>query len=503
MSESRSDTGRFPDPVYARTVLEPIYRHAKSIFGEPLMRINRAHCVMLAETGILPAGEASRIAAALEEIEASDILQPSAYTGAHEDLFFEVEAELKARLGAELGGKLHTGRSRNDLDHAIFRLRLKATVDAFAERARLLGRAMLAAAEKGRDTVIVAYTHGQPAQPTTYGHYLCGALETLLRDIERLEAARAIVDRSPMGAAAITTTGFPIDRHRMAELLGFAGPTENSYASIAGVDYVTATYSAVSLMMLHLGRVVQDFQFWTSFEVGQLHISDSLVQISSIMPQKRNPVPIEHMRYLASTALGQAETVVRTMHNTPFTDMNDSEAEVQATGLTAFTTAGRLIDLFVAVLAAAKVEPRNVRRNIDRSCITITELADTLVRVEGLSFRQGHEIAASVATAVVLEDGVLSEGYAAFRQAFEEQAGRATSLDEAAFRDAVGPEHFIGVRERFGGPGPKAMAGALARLGSALDAFDTTAADHAVREKTAGAALSDAFEALRAGAVKG
>ena len=159
-------------------------------------------------------------------------------------------------------------------------------------------------------------------------------------------------------------------------------PTENSYASIAGVDYLTATYSALSLAMLHLGRVVQDLQFWTSFEVGQLYIGNSLVQISSIMPQKRNPVPVEHMRHLASTAMGQADTVLRTVHNTPFTDMNDSESEVQATALMAFTTAGRVVDLFAAVLPAAKVDPRHVRRNIDRSCITITELADTLVRHE-------------------------------------------------------------------------------------------------------------------------
>ncbi len=490
------DTTTFPDKTYARTVLAPLYGHAKTVFAEPLMRINRAHCVMLAETGILGTDEAARIAAALKTIEASDILAPSAYTGEHEDLFFEVEGALKAAVGAELGGRLHTGRSRNDLDHAIFRIRLKAVIDAFAAQARGAARAMLDAARKGKGEIIVAYTHGQPAQPTTYGHYLAGALETLLTDIERLETARVIADRSPMGAAAITTTGFPIDRARMAALIGFAEPTLNSYASIAGVDYVTAPYSALALMMLHLGRLTQDLQFWTSFEVGQLYISNSLVQISSIMPQKRNPVPIEHMRHLASTALGQAETMVRTMHNTPFTDMNDSEGEVQATGLAAFATAGRVVDLLATVLAEARIEPQNVRRNIDRSCITITELADTLVRQEGLSFRAAHEIAAAVARAVVAEGGALSGGYAAFAAAFERHAGRPSGLDEAAFRAAVGPEHFVAVRERHGGPGPAAMDAALAVYTARLAALDEKAADHAAREERAAAALADAFDAL-------
>lgn len=493
---SHFDTTKFPDRVYAETVLAPLYGHAKSVFAEPLMRINRAHCVMLAETGILGAADAAAIAAALAEIEASDILDASDYTGEHEDLFFEVEAALKKRVGAELGGRLHTGRSRNDLDHAIFRIRLKAVIDAFAAEARAAARAMLSAAVAGKAEIIVAYTHGQPAQPTTYGHYLAAALETLLSDLERLEAARAIVDRSPMGAAAITTTGFPIDRARMAELIGFAAPTLNSYGSIAGVDYVTAPYSALGLMMLHLGRLTQDLQFWTSFEVGQLYVANSLVQISSIMPQKRNPVPIEHMRHLASTALGQAETAVRTMHNTPMTDMNDSEAEVQAASHGAFATASRVVRLLAAVLEGARVEPQNVRRNIDRSCITITELADTLVREEGLSFRQAHEIAAAVARAVVADDGVLSEAYAPFAAAFETHVWRRSSLDEAAFRAAVGPEHFVAVRERHGGPGPAAMDAALKTYETCLAALEDTAARHAAREKQAAAALADAFAAL-------
>ncbi len=495
---SETDHSHFPDPTYARTVLAPLYDHAKALFGEPLMRINRAHCVMLAETGVLPEADAARIAAALNEIESSTIWEPSEYTGDHEDLFFEVEAALKQILGSELGGSLHTARSRNDLDHAILRIQLKSVLDEFLTKGRALARTMLDTAHAGRDEIIVAYTHGQPAQPSTYGHYISAALETLLRDLERLEAARIVVDQSPMGAAAITTTGFAIDRHRVAELIGFAGPTRNSYASIAGVDYITAPYSALSLAMLHLGRLIQDFQYWTAFEVGQLYVNNALVQISSIMPQKRNPVPIEHMRHLASTASGQATTVVQTMHNTPFTDMNDSESEVQITGTRAFHTAGRVVDLMAAFLDGAQVQPDNVRRNIDRACITITELADTLVRAEKLSFRQAHEVATAVARAVVAANGALSDGYAAFHEAFSRHTGKEPSLNQEAFRAAVSPEHFVAVRSRFGGPAPEAMEEALSAYSETLQSLEDRAAANHKRHLTAAKLLQERFDALRA-----
>src|SRR5690606_5143636 len=134
--------------------------------------------------------------------------------------------------------------------------------NALIEKALALHATLIETAEREKATLIVAYTHGQPAQPTTFGHYLAAIIEFVGRDIERLFEAYAIVDLSPMGAAAITTSGFPIDRARIAELLGFSGPLQNSYSCIAGVDYITSTYSALGLMALHLGRPIQDFQVW-------------------------------------------------------------------------------------------------------------------------------------------------------------------------------------------------------------------------------------------------
>lgn len=492
-----NDKSVFPDPVYKETVLRPLFDGAKTHHVDGFRRIDRAHLVMLVETGILDGMQASKIAAALEAIDREVDPAGLVYTGEVEDFFFLIEKELKARIGADVAGRLHTARSRNDIDHTLFKLGLKARIDALMVKAHTLLATLIEAADREKATLIVAYTHGQPAQPTTFGHYLSAAIEVFIRDIERLSEARRIVDLSPMGAAAITTSGFPVDRARVAELLGFRAALQNSYSCIAAVDYITSTYSAIELMFLHMGRLIQDFQFWTSFEVGQVYVPNALVQISSIMPQKRNPVPIEHMRLLASQTFGRARTMLDIMHNTPFTDMNDSEGETQSVGYEAFHAAGRVLDLMASFVAAIRIDPEKVAINIRRSCITITELADSLVRLEGLSFRQAHEIAASVARSVVASGGGLEhDGYAPFLAAFEALTGRKPSVDMDQFAELVSPEHFVAVRTRFGGPAPEPMAQALRAYRNKSSAFAAEAQENAAREAKAAAELDTKFKAL-------
>ncbi|MGB3554243.1 MAG: argininosuccinate lyase, partial [Jannaschia sp.] len=417
-----TDLETFPNPVYRDTVLAPLFEGVKAHHAADMDTINRAHLVMLVETGILSRTDGGAIAVALAEIEEGLDRRTLTYTGEFEDWFFLVEAELRARLG-DLGGALHTARSRNDMDHTMFRMALRRRVADLEVRVHALATSLLAKAREERDTLIVAYTHGQPAQPSTFGHYLAAALETLLRDAKRLSDAADGLENCPMGAAAITTTGFPIDRARVADLLGFAGVEVNSYGCIASVDYVTGLYSAIKLPFVHLGRVVQDFAFWSAFEVGQLRLPGGLVQVSSIMPQKRNPVPLEHMRHLAAITAGRCDAMVDTMRNTPFTDMNDSEGEVQQAGYAAFESGGRMLDLLAAVISAARIDGARVGRNADAACVTITELADTLVRDEGLSFRAAHEIAADTARAVIARGVPLGDGFEAFRDAFADRAG--------------------------------------------------------------------------------
>jgi len=350
---------------------------------------------------------------------------------------------------------------------------------------------LLAVAEDERATIVVAYTHGQPAQPTTYGHYLAAFIELSLRDMDRLLHAAATVDMSSMGAAAITTSGFGLDRARMAEVLGFAKAQENSYGCIAAADYATGVYAALKLLFIHAGRFVQDLNTWTGFEIGHLHVPDAFVQISSIMPQKRNPVPVEHLRLMASLGAARCEAVLTAVHNTPFTDMNDSEGEVQIAGYEAFDTARRFIALLAGLLAAVRIDAAKVRRHIDEAGITLAELADSLVRTEAISFRQAHEVASKLARRMIDAGMTLSSvPFTAFQEIFAATLGRPARIDESDLRSFTTPEHFIAMRTMFGGPAPSALAESfrryrldLATRRAAIDAF-------AARKRDAGSSLT-------------
>jgi len=463
------DNSRFPADVYKDTVLGPLFDGSKVHFTGDLMRINFAHGVMLAEQGICPAEAITKILQALRRIEEN--LDPAAmeYSGAFEDLFFYVDGELTKQLGADLAGILHTGRSRNDMDHTVFKMQLKRRLAQLLGQLGELMATLEGVASDNRETLVVAYTHGQPAQPTTYGHYLAAFIEVCLRDFGRLMHAAGALDLCSMGAAAITTTGFAIDRRRVADLLGFAGPQENSYGCIAACDYVTGVYGAMQVMFINIGRFVQDLNQWSGFENGQLYVPNAFVQVSSIMPQKRNPVPVEHLRLISSLGAGQCATIINVMHNTPFTDMNDSEGEVQIAGYSAFDSAKRALSLLGGLAACVQIDEVRVRRLIDQSCITITELADSLVRAEEISFRQAHGVSGAVARHVVDQGSAVSEvDFEIFLKAFEDQLGRRPKLNESDFRRLLTPEHFIAVRERPGGPGPSALNDSLAGYRGAI-----------------------------------
>ena len=314
MSHSPGDCGAFPAPIYAETVLGPNFEDAKKHFLDALLEIHYAHTRMLAAQGILTASEERLLLEALDGLDREEIAR-ARYDGSCEDLFFFIEGLLRRACG-DLAGKMHTARSRNDIDITLFRMAQRRQLLGLASAIAELRAVLLDLAARNLETVMPAHTHTQPAQPTTLAHYLCAAIEFLGRDSARIQAAFARVNLCPLGACAITTTGFPIDRRMTARLLGFEGLAENSYGAIASVDYFTESAAAVAVAMVNLGKFVQDLLLWSTREFGFLRLSDAFVQCSSIMPQKRNPVSLEHARILASRALGEAQAVfaVRAQH---------------------------------------------------------------------------------------------------------------------------------------------------------------------------------------------
>jgi argininosuccinate lyase len=448
----RGSDNRFPAPVYAETVLAVNFEDARRYFLDALVELNAAHTLMLEHVGLLKVCEADACLGALSGLDRLKIGQ-ARYDGRFEDLFFYLQNELERAAGPETAGKMHTARSRNDVDLALYRMCLRQELAALIEAVHAARNVLLDQAARHLDSLMPAYTHTQPAQPTTVAHYLMAAADFAGRDLERLKAAFAVVNRSPLGACAITTTGFPIDRAMTADLLGFEGLVENSYDAIAGIDYLSGAAGALAAAMVNLGRLVQDLLLWCTEEYGFLRLPGGYVQTSSIMPQKRNPVALEHTRILASKTLGQAQAIFTAVHNTPFGDIDDNEDDLQPLVFSAFRDGIRAWKLFGAVLAAGEINRERLRRRAACGLMTVTELADTLVRREGISFPAAHQLVAHAVEATG-EERTPERLVAELKRLVAERTGPPFQSTEKEWLEALDPGYFVRVRQVPGGPAP-------------------------------------------------
>jgi argininosuccinate lyase len=456
-------------PEYVSCVLSENFEDAKTQFLSPLMAIHYAHLVMLARQGIVGPGDARAIRDALDAIDL-DRVRTARYDGTYEDLFFYVERLIVEGCGEEAAGRLHTARSRNDIDMTMYRMQQREMVLALVEGTQRLRKVLLELAAGHREDVFPAHTHTQPAQPSTIAHYLLAVIEQLERDAVRLRAAYATTNLNPLGSCAITGTGFPIDRDQTTALLGFERPTGNTYGSIATVDYLLESVSAASVMAAGLGRVVQDLLLWCTSEFGYLRLADGFVQGSSIMPQKRNPVALEHARAIGSKAMGQAAAILLAVHNTPFGDIVDTEDDLQPLVFSMFGDAARAVRLVAAAMSGARFDTSRMAERAAQGWITATELADTLARDHGVPFKAGHAIASRLVAAAAASAGTpLSR---ILRDVSETVLGEAIELDEEEIAVVLSPRHFVDVRTTFGGPAPgeTARAHALSEATLASDA---------------------------------
>jgi argininosuccinate lyase len=388
------------DPEYVSRVLRENFEDAKTLFLSPLIAIHYAHLVMLRQQQIISAGDAHALREALDAIPIPDV-KAATFDDACEDLFFYLERLIAQGCGEDVAGRLRVARSRNDIDMTMYRMRQREYIAALAGAVLDLREALLELASRHRETLFAAHTHTQPAQPTTVAHYLLAIIEQLERDLVRLRAAYASTNRSPLGACAITGTGFAIDRHLTSDLLGFDEPTGNTYGSIATVDYLLESVAAAQVMLAGLGRVVQDLLLWSTREVGYLRLADGLVQGSSIMPQKRNPVALEHARSIASKALGETVAIVTAVHNTPFGDIVDTEDDLQPLVASMFRDAQRAVALITAAVRGAELDVERMKARAEDGGTTLTEVADRLVRDQDMPFTKAHALAANMKTSPI------------------------------------------------------------------------------------------------------
>ena len=453
------------DPRYIDHVLSENFEDAKALFLSPLMAIHYAHLVMLADRGIVSAADARTLRDALDSISVSDV-RATPYNERCEDLFFHVEGLLVQACGEEAAGRLHTARSRNDIDMTMYRLCQREFILALVGATLVLREGLIRLAGRHRETLLAALTHTQPAQPSTLAHYLLAVIEQLERDAARLRAAFASTNRSPLGACAITGTGFPIDRQLTSDLLGFDGPTGNTYGSIATVDYLLESVSAAAVLLTGLGRFVQDLLLWGTLEFGYLRLADGFVQSSSIMPQKRNPVALEHARAIGSKAVGQAGAIMLTVHNTPFGDVVDTEDDLQPLVASMFRDARRAVLLVDAAMRAAEFDVARLESRAGAGGTTLTELADHLVRSHRVPFRTARTIAARLHEArAARPDAPLGATLATISS---DLLGVPLAYTDAQIVEVLSPRHFVEVRQTLGGPASSETARALAESREAL-----------------------------------
>jgi argininosuccinate lyase len=480
-------------PEYVAGVLSENFEDAKRLFLLPLMAIHRAHLVMLAARTIISPADAKALRTALDGLSLDEIRNET-FDGSCEDLFFLIDRLITRRCGEDVAGRLHTARSRNDIDMTMYRMQQRAYLLDVLDATHRLRTVLLTMAAAHRQTVFAAHTHTQRAQPTTVAHYLLAVVEQLERDGERLRSAYERTNRCPLGSCAITGTGFPIDRDVTADLLGFDGPTGNTYGSIATVDYLIENISAAAVLATGLGRFVHDLLLWCTSEFNYLRLGDGFVQVSSIMPQKRNPVALEHARAIASKALGEAQAVVTAVHNTPFGDIVDTEDDLQPLVAAVFHDATRATGLVAAALASAELNVGQLQAHAAEGWTTLTELADTLVREHGLPFSKAHAITARmIAASERAPEQSLS---AVLAEASAGVLGAPLRYTEERLRDVLSPRHFVSVRSTWGGPAPATVDRAAAIARETLTRDEAWLSEHSTSLAAAVARLSERSRAL-------
>ncbi|MEM2099330.1 MAG: argininosuccinate lyase, partial [Candidatus Bathyarchaeia archaeon] len=281
--------------------------------SKAVININKAHVIMLIEQKIITQQDGAKLLKALTKHADVKLATTS------EDVHMAVEEAITKELGSEIGGNLHIAKSRNDQVATAIRMVLRSSLLSLMLSITQMQESLLATAEKHIKTLILEYTHLQPAQPVTFAHYLLSYFDMLTRDLQRLTEAYTRVNLSPMGAGALATTSFPISRERVAELLGFNGVVENSIDAVGSRDFILETIAALTLIAVNLSRLSEDLIIWSSPSFGVIELPDEFASTSSIMPQKKNPDVLEVIRARASNVIGDFVAATATLKSLPST----------------------------------------------------------------------------------------------------------------------------------------------------------------------------------------
>ncbi len=416
-----------------------------------------AHSEMLEKIGVLSREDAAQIRIGLmqikQEIEEGDFT----YDPKLEDIHMHIESRLTEIIG-EAAGRLHTARSRNDQVALDFKLWIREAYDDLDDALKAFQEALVDKAEAHHDVIMPGFTHLQSAQPVTFGHHMLAYFEMFTRDRSRLQDARIRMNESPLGAAALAGTSFPIDRFMTAKALGFDRPTANSLDSVASRDFALEFLSVASICASHVSRLAEEIVIWSSAQFNYIGLSDKFTTGSSIMPQKRNPDAAELCRAKAGRIIGALSSLLIVMKGLPLAYSKDMQEDKEAT-FDAADSFSLIIAAMTGMIKDMTVHKEEMRASCDAGFITATDLADWLVRVLKMPFRQAHHVTGTL-VALAEAQGCDLDGLTLAQMQSAE-----SSITQAVF-DVLSPESSVASRISYGGTAPSEV---LKQVKSARD----------------------------------
>lgn len=412
-----------------------------------------AHAQMLERCGVLTSEDFEAISRGLTEIRNEIASGEFQWSVALEDVHMNIEARLTAKIG-DAGKRLHTGRSRNDQVATDIRLYLRDSMDQIDTALTQLLESYLQLAEPHADTILPGFTHLQTAQPVTLGHHVMAWFEMGLRDRSRLRDARARMNQSPLGAAALAGTSYPIDRQLTSELLGFDSPCENSLDAVSDRDFAIEFCSFAALLMMHLSRIAEELVLWSSAQFAFIELPDRYCTGSSIMPQKKNPDVPELVRGKCGRSYGHLLSLLTLMKSQPLTYNKDNQEDKEPL-FDSIDTVNGCLRAFADMIPAIKVNRESMLAAAQKGFATATDLADYLVR-KGLPFRDAHEaVGQSVAYAV-------DQGRDLSELSLEELQRFSQLIDTDVF-DVLTLTGSVASRTHIGGTAPDTVREAISR----------------------------------------
>jgi argininosuccinate lyase len=410
------------------------------------IRASKAHASMLAAQGIIPKEDARKISAGLDRILEEIAAGRFRFARALEDVHMHVESRLEELIGAP-ARRLHTARSRNDQVATDFKLYVRDWIDAADPALATLQLALARKAQAHYDTIMPGFTHLQSAQPVTFGHHLLAYVEMLARDRGRFADARARLNECPLGAAALAGTSFAIDRHATCAALGFDRPTANSLDSVADRDFALETLAAAAITALHLSRLAEEIVVWMTPQFGFVRLSDEFTTGSSIMPQKRNPDAAELVRAKAGRITAAFAALAMVMKGLPLAYSKDMQEDKEAT-FDALASLRLVLAAMTGMVEDMKPNGEAMHRAAAAGNSTATDLADWLVRVQGVPFREAHHIVGRIVAVAERQGRPLNELSLSDMQAVS------PAITEAAY-PLLSVESSVASRKSFGGTAPQ------------------------------------------------